>query len=439
MKELIIFIFIFFSNLFALEWEYQDSGVNTTLRDVCFVDSLTGWAVGDSGVIIHTNDGGNSWQRQTSPISSTLHQVQFVDRLHGTATIDWYEYPRYLSSSSFLQTNDGGKSWDLQTLDIDFIFDVQFLDQKTGYLCGGNDDAREDYGGFIYKTQNGGDSWQQIFVYHSPPPEYFVDIFVLDEMTAWVASTIPRHMSNQGLFATVGGDKNWEPIRTLENPMVLGITNQIIAVSKDSLWSYLRTRGQAGGIMISHNGGISWKELDVQHPAYDLYPISGSSSYYIERHHFIKIENSTEFKVLFSDTSVIMRAFDTPDRKLIWIVGEEGKIIKLSVMFANYVEEQELRSSNSTNINIYPNPFNQSTRISSFIQGDAIVKIKIYNMRGQIIKTLFEGQISCLIHTNWDGRDENGISVPAGIFLCHVQMKTNSKIQNTVQKLCLLK
>ena len=38
------------------------------LNDVCFVDARQGWAVGDRGVILHTDDGGQRWSEQTSGV-----------------------------------------------------------------------------------------------------------------------------------------------------------------------------------------------------------------------------------------------------------------------------------------------------------------------------------------------------------------------------------
>lgn len=36
----------------------QQSGTSASLRGVWFVDSLKGWVCGDSGIILHTSNGG---------------------------------------------------------------------------------------------------------------------------------------------------------------------------------------------------------------------------------------------------------------------------------------------------------------------------------------------------------------------------------------------
>ena len=45
-------------------WEPLATGLNTPLRAIAFVDTTTGWAVGDLGTILATNDGGRTWHEQ---------------------------------------------------------------------------------------------------------------------------------------------------------------------------------------------------------------------------------------------------------------------------------------------------------------------------------------------------------------------------------------
>ena len=88
----------------------------------------------------------------------------------------------------------------------------------------------------------------------------------------------------------------------------------------------------------------------------------------------------------------------------------------------------------------YPNPFSQSTTISFNIsRKDAEnVKIEIYNIKGQKIKTFdvilsgVEGQYSI----QWDGKDEIGKNVTSGIYF--YTLKTNNSILET-KKMILIR
>jgi len=48
-------------------------------------DKYNVWAVGDSGRVARTSDGGNSWDLEESSVSVTLERVDFLDTLNGWA------------------------------------------------------------------------------------------------------------------------------------------------------------------------------------------------------------------------------------------------------------------------------------------------------------------------------------------------------------------
>ena len=47
-------------------WSAFPTGSTLPLRAITFVDDQHGWAVGQLGLILHSNDGGRTWQRQRS-------------------------------------------------------------------------------------------------------------------------------------------------------------------------------------------------------------------------------------------------------------------------------------------------------------------------------------------------------------------------------------
>jgi hypothetical protein len=66
----------------------------------------------------------------------------------------------------------------------------------------------------------------------------------------------------------------------------------------------------------------------------------------------------------------------------------------------------------------YPNPFNPSTKINIAISHTSHVRVTIYTMLGQEIKTLFNGQIQAGERTlHWDGRDQDGQGLASGIYM----------------------
>lgn len=84
----------------------------------------------------------------------------------------------------------------------------------------------------------------------------------------------------------------------------------------------------------------------------------------------------------------------------------------------------------------YPNPFNPSTRIEFSLPKDQEAWLGIYNTRGQLMKTLLNGQTAKGSHqTVWNGLDDNGLPVASGIYLC----KLVSGGKSQVRKMILMK
>ena len=67
--------------------------------------------------------------------------------------------------------------------------------------------------------------------------------------------------------------------------------------------------------------------------------------------------------------------------------------------------------------NNYPNPFNPSTIISYSIPNQEIVKVNIYNVKGDHIIELFNNFKSEGVYSiDWNGKDERGSQVSAGVY-----------------------
>jgi len=70
----------------------------------------------------------------------------------------------------------------------------------------------------------------------------------------------------------------------------------------------------------------------------------------------------------------------------------------------------------------FPNPFNPSTKIYYGLPEAARVKLLIYNLRGELVRTLVneEQQPGHLIAT-WDGLSDSGHRVPSGVYIYRLE------------------
>ena len=75
---------------------------------------------------------------------------------------------------------------------------------------------------------------------------------------------------------------------------------------------------------------------------------------------------------------------------------------------------------------IFPNPFNPSATISYGLVEAAPVSIKIYNSRGQMVRSFEEGlQNAGSYNLTWNGEDNSGRSLPTGVY--YIRMQAGNK------------
>ena len=86
----------------GLRWYEQRDG-GPIVRDIYMIDESHGWAVGDQGLLLRTENGGRAWSALRSPTISRLNAVAFAsDGLVGWIAAD---------GGLVYKTEDGGLSW----------------------------------------------------------------------------------------------------------------------------------------------------------------------------------------------------------------------------------------------------------------------------------------------------------------------------------------
>jgi photosystem II stability/assembly factor-like uncharacterized protein len=85
-KIIFIFLIIPVNLLFAQQyWIQKPSPTTKKLTRLQFVDTLYGWASGDSGVVIHTTNSGQNWVIQNTGFDGTIEDMHFLNRNLGWA------------------------------------------------------------------------------------------------------------------------------------------------------------------------------------------------------------------------------------------------------------------------------------------------------------------------------------------------------------------
>ncbi|GEM_PF-918630 len=140
----------------------EPDSVKPSIFSVSFVNEMAGWAVGESGTIISTKDGGKTWKLQKSGTLKTprrlllarlgtrelvephFFSVYFIDDKKGWATGE---------SGTIISSDDGGRTWYRQASNTDVaLYSVYFVNASTGWAVGES--------GTILSTTDGGKTWK---------------------------------------------------------------------------------------------------------------------------------------------------------------------------------------------------------------------------------------------------------------------------------------
>ncbi len=130
------------------------------LRSITFIDPDRGWAAGDRGIILHSQDGGLSWHHQPTSTRSDLQQIAMFNSQRGLAIGGHYRPYSRLSQGEVLVTRDGGTSW--QQAKEHNLPVVRKLLIGRGGLCVAAGDWSSIYLSSLFVSRDGGESWSPI-------------------------------------------------------------------------------------------------------------------------------------------------------------------------------------------------------------------------------------------------------------------------------------
>ncbi len=371
-------------------WEKVNSPTNENLSSVYFVDTLYGWAAGNSGTIIHTSNGGDDWIIQESNTGNNILDIFFLSRNLGWA-VAW-EVSNYPFGTYTLKTTDGGLNWNSSTFPEENIFSqcILFQDSLDGWMGG------KPYP--IVRTTDGGITWTEAEVDSSNFSQFPVfDIQFYNSNYGYASGGV---IDCCGIiwWTTNGGD-HWQVIDT---PFVaLEPVYQLF--TKDSLnvlgvGGDFESWGFGVGMMRTSNGGNSWdwEYIGISGVAWDI-------DFRTENEVWAPLGG--EQKLIFSlDAGLTWESVSTPDSTMIFKmifpdslhgigVGSDGAIIRYRPYIISVEKEEEFIPERVVLYQNYPNPFNPTTSIQYAIGSRQIVQLKVYDVLGNAVATLVNKEL----------------------------------------------
>ncbi|UCG50498.1 MAG: hypothetical protein JSW58_09805 [Candidatus Latescibacterota bacterium] len=171
-------------------WDLIESGTTESLRQVSFLDEATGWIAGTNGVLLNSTDGGATWTLKTPGFSTHFRDIQFIDENVGWA--GGSAWGPVLLEGVVAISVDGGETWESQlSVSANSLF---FVDAESGCVAGGD--------GQIHRTTDGGATWTTIDV---GAPGWLGCVCFVNANIGWVAGW------GGVVFKTIDGGATWTP------------------------------------------------------------------------------------------------------------------------------------------------------------------------------------------------------------------------------------
>jgi photosystem II stability/assembly factor-like uncharacterized protein len=418
--SIMILLLLLYVGSACSQWVQQPSPTTHELDGIKFFNDKYGIIAG-SEVILTSNDSGNTWNLQEFP-NWYLGGCDFQSR-----DSIWVVGGTLPYQNLIIKSTNGGLNWNvIDTSGANSICQaVFFKDQLHGWICGGETGAAGT--GWIRRTINGGETWQEIDLDSS----FITDVFFVNTLDGWATSEFGQ------LYKSTDGGQSWnlnirignqEPMRKIffttvdSGWSVGGISgDQIIARTTDAgidwtvedtsingsslhgLWFTDSQNGWTVGgansglkILRTTNGGVSWLKQEQPLPPFT---ISYFESVYM-------LNSMTGFVV--GDSGVILKTTN-------------GGLSDVNFESFNTPKKFELYQN-------YPNPFNPSTVISYSIPNDNFITLRVFDALGREIKTLVNGYQRTGKHSV-TFKAEN---LPSGVYFYRLEAGNFSKTKKLV-------
>lgn len=321
------------------QWRIQNPlPQSKSLSSVYFTDANTGYAVGDSGIILKTIDSGSKWSALSSGTLNNLYSVFFPDMDTGYVVGD---------VGTILKTTNGGSIWDFLSDGTNDRFRSScFLDGSVGYIAGGGWD--------MSKTSNGGKSWTNL-----RPTDYsngnLTSVYFTDSNTGYRTSF---YVNWGAIEKTTDGGITWPLSKIFDDGDLFSVfftdPDTGYAVGGD-FWT------ERNSIIIkTTNAGADWsiKIFTDSHILRSVYFTDANTGYAVgDSGTILKTFNGGEdWTIQNSGTLHNLKSVFFNDANNGCIVGDSGIILKTTNGGESATSGVKIQTMSSDFLKIYPNP-----------------------------------------------------------------------------------
>jgi photosystem II stability/assembly factor-like uncharacterized protein len=219
------------SLLSAQDWERQHPFEDLRdVLDVCMCPNGFGLMVGEDGLMMQSQDFGQSWDYTEENFVGSQREVACISNGDGN-------YTTWIAGNDLWRSSDEGQNWEkLPEPDgLGSVFFMNVLQPEELFLA--------NYVKLV-KTVSGGNQWEDI----TPDSVGFIsNFFFLDTNHGWVGNRDGQ------LFITQDGGQNWDQVMIAE-----GLEENVAPLFMDELNGYASLRED---FYQTSDGGYTWEKI----------------------------------------------------------------------------------------------------------------------------------------------------------------------------------
>ena len=366
-------------------WVDQSFPTPRYFWDVFSLNNQKVWIGTDQGFIFYTENGGNDWTQQASGLSKHVARIFFFDDSCGWAAC---------GKPIIGRTIDGGQGWaqiflpPIFPMDTVDFYGVHFVNRLKGWVCAGRypeyiesipgvGDTWFTRGqGYIAKSTDGGDNWQ---LQRRDTVYDFFDIRFKDALNGYVVGGNDR--TNVGvIMKTTDGGQNWQSVTIPTQAKILRALENV----GNHWWAV----GRNGTIIHSSDNGNKWtnQQSNVDTTLFD-------------------VDFADTLHGLVSGNGCVLYTNNGGDT---WQIANIEGIQEINI---------NLLSNSKCKIIAFPNPFHYHVTFQKPVEHT----LQIYSVVGNLIRVFNSGTST----VTWNGKDNYGRLVPAGVYFAMMKNSNN--------------
>lgn len=422
---------LYYSTDEGIIWEQKNPSLDPVFYDIDKLNNGNLVATGSYGIFTANEEGANWTQRKEADIASYV----FVSK-------NGYVYTGTRPNGMMISSNDG-IGWTSPT-GLDNEYFSSFGESSSGRIFAGASAYTEG----IYYSDDNGYSWSYI----NPFPYRGIYDFITKGDSVYAGTS-------GGIYKSDDNGLNWgiisyEFIRKFD----LAPNGDLVGIS------------QGKGIIRSNDNGKSWETLgeelndrNIRDMCFDkdnrlcavtdsgifrsneyIYPFIIKPAYGLKKQktsvqfEWSKVPSAYSYELQLSEDSLLNSVADDisthensvtissllPNKTYYWQV--KAITTKFSYLYSDLGKfSTALPFSMLPN---YPNPFNTSTIIEFYVPYNSRIKLKVYNILGELIENLIDGEFIEGTHSyNWDASH-----LSSGIYLLQMEGDNFKQIKKAI-------